>query len=275
MRPGHVRFCAILKLVKFLCEEALVYMNLKQYLKRFIPDLVFSLYRARRLAALRARSARLPVKDVFRAIYEGNAWGGEKGQFVSGYGSSETHAHQYAEWVRKFIAENNISSIVDFGCGDFRVGSKLLSAKTKYVGVDIVDELVDRNRLRYSGENVSFVALDIISDDLPDADLCLIRQVLQHLSNAEIMSILKKIRKYPYVIVTEHHPALTGNVIPNKDKPHGADIRVYDNSAVALDKPPFNVKNIRVIREEPVLDPIVQNGERLVSYLIQNGQDND
>ena len=32
------------------------------------------------------------------------------------------------------------------------------------------------------------------------------------------------------------------NFIPNKDKPTGPDTRFYDNSAVVLTAPPFNLK---------------------------------
>jgi len=34
--------------------------------------------------------------------------------------------------------------------------------------------------------DAQFLCLDIISDELPDGDLCLLREVLQHLSNREM-----------------------------------------------------------------------------------------
>jgi hypothetical protein len=41
--------------------------------------------------------------------------------------------------------------------------------------------------------------------------------------------------------------------VPNIDKVHGADIRVYDNSAVYLSEPPFNIpaKELQLILEVP------------------------
>src|SRR5262249_6315737 len=74
----------------------------------------------------------------------------------------------------------------------------------------------------------------------PDADLCLIRQVMQHLSNREISRLLKKTRKYAYVIVAEHQSEI--DVTPNIDIQHGHATRVdLHGSGVYLDKPPFSV----------------------------------
>lgn len=43
-------------------------------------------------------------------------------------------------------------------------------------------------------------------------------------------------------LLTEHYPSPFRKSIPNKDKPHGEDVRIYDDSAVYLDVPSFNVK---------------------------------
>ena len=101
---------------------------------------------------------------------------------------------------------------------------------------------------------------------LPDAELCLVRQVFQHLSNDQIRSIIDKLRKYKYVIVTEHYPAPDRLRVPNLDKPHGADIRLYDSSAVYLDQPPFNA-SVDLLLEVPA-DPVVCIGETIRSFLL-------
>ena len=66
---------------------------------------------------------------------------------------------------------------------------------------------------------------NIVTDPLPDGELCLIRQALQHLSNADIQAISEKCTKYPRLIVTEHHPdPLVGE--PNLDKQPGCGVSV-------------------------------------------------
>ena len=82
----------------------------------------------------------------------------------------------------------------------------------RYIGIDVVPSLIERNRSTFVA-NIEFKCLDIIKDKLPDADLCLIRQVMQHLSNREIVRLLKNTKRYRYVIVAEHQPEVDG--IPN------------------------------------------------------------
>ena len=89
--------------------------------------------------------------------------------------------------------------------------------------------------------------MDITQDELPQADVCFVRQVLQHLSNDSIKNFIKLIKdKYKYIIVTEHFP-VTKKFVSNIDKPTGPDIRFYDNSAVVLTDPPFSLKTIKNI----------------------------
>jgi hypothetical protein len=116
----------------------------------------------------------------------------------------------------------------------------------------------------FANFRTTFVCLDIIEQQLPDGDVCLVRQVLQHLSNAEIKAILDKLNKYKYVFVTEHYP-LGNDCLPNIDKPHGADIRLYDNSAVFLDKEPFNISHIELVLNVPY-----DNWGTVRTYLIEN-----
>jgi SAM-dependent methyltransferase len=186
---------------------------------------------------------------IFSEIYRTSAWGGRIGEFYSGSGSYELPTEEYAALVREFIRGNEIDSVVDLGCGDFHVGSKFVNSGLRYVGVDVVRTLIDRNNKLFGTHNISFACLDIAKDDLPDGKLCVIRQVFQHLSNANIKAVLHKLQKYKFVLVTEHYPSDTELKIVNKDIPTGSDTRVRWKSGVYLDLPPFNVQNITPFHE--------------------------
>jgi hypothetical protein len=214
--------------------------------------------------------AKAPVKDVFTKIYEENKWGGASGEYFSGTGSMDPSVPKYAALIRELITEKQISTVVDLGCGDFKVGCQIQIPGVKYIGIDIVQSLVEYNRARFSTATVSFLCCDIIKNNLPEGQLCLIRQVLQHLSNQEIASILHNTQKYQYVIITEHYPSPIRHVIPNKDKPHGTGIRVLYDSAVYLDLPPFNLKVSRVLLDVDIRDHLIFKGERLTTFLIEN-----
>jgi SAM-dependent methyltransferase len=96
-----------------------------------------------------------------------------------------------------------VKRIVDLGCGDFEVARRILSPELRYVGCDIVPGLVAHNTARFATECIEFRNLDIVTDPLPEGDLCIIRQVFQHLSNGDIATVLRKTRRYPLLVVTD------------------------------------------------------------------------
>ncbi len=189
---------------------------------------------------LRRSYAQLAAQETFSRIYRSKAWGSRFDKpFCSGEGSSrEDLIGPYCDSVRAFIQTKNIRHIVDLGCGDFEVGSRLTASDLRYTAIDIVPDLVEYNRKRFADMKVEFKCLNIIAAELPTGDLCLVRQVLQHLSNAEILRILDKLRAYKFAIVTEHVYAGPG-WRPNVDKPHGPGTRIPTQSGVFLDAPPF------------------------------------
>ncbi len=207
-------------------------------------------WRRRSVAARQQQKfAEKTVSETFSEIYRKNVWGGKAGEFFSGTGSRGNSAEVYARTIRKFIAENKIEKVVDLGCGDFQVASKFVSNDFYYTGCDVVPDLIGHLNKTYGGKNIGFRSLNIVEDCLPDGDLCLIRQVLQHLSNAEIGRILENCRKYRYLIITEHYPNPKDKLVPNLDIPHGPDMRLHFDSAVVLDAPPFNLPNLELLTE--------------------------
>ena len=82
---------------------------------------------------------------------------------------------------------------------------------------------------------------------MPSGDCAIIRQVLQHLSNAEVQAIVNKLANFKYLILTEHLPK--GDFIPNKDILSGQGIRLKKKSGINLLAPPFHLK----VKEEKQL----------------------
>ncbi len=197
---------------------------------------------------------RLPVGEAFSTIYQSHAWGSRQdGPFCSGDGSiREDAVGPYCDMVRGFVEDNNIKRVVDLGCGDFGVGSRLIGPDVHYTGVDVVPDLISYNQERFGSPGVEFRRLNIIEDDPPPGDLCLVRQVLQHLSNAQIQRTLKSLTRYRYVIVTEHVYSGVG-VRHNLDKPQGPGTRIPKRSGVFLESPPFSC-NAKVMLEVPLAE---------------------
>jgi SAM-dependent methyltransferase len=198
-------------------------------------------------------------RQVFQDAYKYNLWGKDrKSEFYSGVGSRGSASDQYAEKMASLIgryaaAIGRSSVIIDLGCGDFQVANALLSRlpDVTYVGCDIVPELIAHNDEIYATDGTSFRCIDIVNDPLPAGDICLIRQVFQHLSNKEIADVVKRLEPYKLIYVTEGHPEQrTGPV--NPDKVAGADVRFDWKSGrgrgVERDQAPFNASVIEEFR---------------------------
>nr|WP_236027326.1 class I SAM-dependent methyltransferase [Gelidibacter pelagius] len=175
-------------------------------------------------------------------VYAMKLWGNNDSEFYSGIGS---HHPEIVEPYLKVLTTFLISFkkplvLCDLGCGDFNVGKELVRYTEKYIAVDIVADLIAYNKEKFKEENLQFRCLDIAMDDLPSGDCALLRQVLQHLSNAEIQKIVQKLADFKYVILTEHLP--NGDFIPNKDIISGQGIRLKKNSGLDLLAPPFDFK---------------------------------
>jgi SAM-dependent methyltransferase len=239
---------------------------LRQLIKRWLPKRFLRWNKRRKWEPIRQHYGALHVADCFSEIYRTKLWGeAEGGDFFSGGGSEALFAVPYVKQVQRFVAEHQIRIVVDLGCGDFRVG-RLLCAQSdlRYVGVDVVPDLIFYNRAHFGGPRVEFRCANLIADELPDGELCLIRQVLQHLTNAEILRALAKCAKYRFVLVTEELFTKRG-WRPNLDISHGPDNRASDNSGVFLDLSPFNFKTTTILEipipgDESVIRTVLVEG---------------
>ena len=189
----------------------------------------------------------LPIKEVFGKIYNEKVWTPENEKknfkYYSGLGSHKSEfTDEYISKTISFLKTfEKKPSIVEFGCGDFEVSSKLVSYSSSFTACDIFEELIKTNQERFKDEKLKFLVLDMTRDQLPEAEICIIRCVLQHLSNQMIKKFLNRINgKFSYLLITEHFPKKE-IFTPNKDIITGPNIRLSDESAVDLTKSPFNL----------------------------------
>ena len=183
-----------------------------------------------------------PTKEVMQQVYELNLWGGNKSEFYSGLGSHDPEiVIPYIDVLTSFLTSfKNPIVVCDLGCGDFNVGKELVKHTQMFFAIDIVPKLIAHNKEKFKEENLEFHCLDIAVDDLPSGDCVLLRQVLQHLSNTEVQSIVRKLYNFKYVILTEH--IAEGDFVPNKDIISGQGIRLKKQSGLSLSALPFNFK---------------------------------
>lgn len=146
-------------------------------------------------------------KEIFTEIYDKNVWGG------SGGGSSPENTVEYRKLLQKFLKDKNIKSVVDYGCGDWSFSHLIDWTGIKYVGYDLVDSVVDNNNLKYKTDNIRFTPFGpLLAMDL--GDLMIIKDVLQHLSNDDIISILTHHRHFKYILITNTLGTTENDITP-------------------------------------------------------------
>lgn len=180
-----------------------------------------------------------PTDKVMEQVYAMKLWGGKEKVFYSGHGSHDPAIkNPYLDVVQRFLASfEKPLRVCDLGCGDFNIGKHLVPYTAAYVAVDIVPSLIAHNETHFVADHLSFACTNIAKEDLPAGDCAILRQVLQHLSNAEVQAIVKKLNQYRYVILTEHLPK--GDFVPNQDIIAGQGIRLKKQSGIDLLAPPF------------------------------------
>eukprot|EP01125_Pyxidicula_operculata_P005546 TRINITY_DN1956_c1_g1_i1.p1 TRINITY_DN1956_c1_g1~~TRINITY_DN1956_c1_g1_i1.p1 ORF type:complete len:202 (+),score=25.33 TRINITY_DN1956_c1_g1_i1:294-899(+) len=149
--------------------------------------------------------------EVFIKIFNENSWGDPETK--SGSGSSLQATGKLRKNFEEFLKSENIKSIMDLGCGDFNWMSRiLLPSGVSYVGVDIVPDLIKSNK-KYttssgsgSGGNsgssssstlssTKFFVSDIVeTPPYKKFDVILLRDVLTHLNQNDILQVLRNIK---------------------------------------------------------------------------------
>jgi 2-polyprenyl-3-methyl-5-hydroxy-6-metoxy-1,4-benzoquinol methylase len=141
------------------------------------------------------------ILKIFDNIYTTtHEWGGEDN--LSGAGSTLENTVLYRQFLDNFISSNKIKSILDLGCGDFEVMRTLKNiGNVKYIGIDASKYIINKNKRLYGDFNKIFVHGAIADMNLPNYDLVIIKDVLQHLSNENIIKILDHMKTYKYIII--------------------------------------------------------------------------
>jgi len=141
------------------------------------------------------------MRETFSNIYRKNLWGdGSLENPLSGDGSNPTTAKPYVDFVKKSIQEFSIQSVLDIGHGDWAMWKDFDFAGVDYTGVDVADNISNELDIRFGNNTRRFRQ---IGDDenFPKAQMLITKEVLQHLSNSQVSSILDRIYDFEVLII--------------------------------------------------------------------------
>jgi SAM-dependent methyltransferase len=180
-------------------------------------------------------------KGTFEGIYAQGRWGtDEQGKGTSGSGSTMESTKIYRAFLQDFLAAHRIRSVVDAGCGDWEFSQAIDWKGIDYLGVDIVESVIKADQHRFSAANVRFAVADIVHDELPPADLLLVKEVLQHLSHADIARFLVQLPRYRHVLIVN-------DVNPTTLTAEPVDIASGGYRWLDLTRPPYALQGAKVL----------------------------
>ena len=183
-------------------------------------------------------------RSAFQAIYRDNSFGGTTSR--SGAGSEVDATEVVRTELPRLVARLGVQTLLDVPCGDFH-WMQHVELGCRYIGADIVPEMIAANLERYSRADRQFIALDMVRDGLPAADLILCRDGLVHLSFQDGLRAVANFRASGarYLLATTFLEPR-----PNEDRPTGLYWRPLN-----LTLPPYSLgEPIDVIRE-PAPEP--------------------
>ncbi|WP_087972291.1 class I SAM-dependent methyltransferase [Oceanobacillus rekensis] len=179
------------------------------------------------------------MEDIFTNIHKNNKWGSSDS--VSGPGSSITQTRTLIEELPKLIKHLKVKKIIDAPCGDFNWMKEIYKDIEMYIGIDIVNEIIQRNKKEYLADNLQFIHSDIIKDQLPESDLILCRDCLVHFSFSDIRLALNNFK-------ASHSRYLLTTTFTNRKG--NTNIKTGGWRPLNLEMKPFNFpKPIHVINE--------------------------
>ena len=186
------------------------------------------------------------IADKFSEIYKYNLW--SSSESLSGVGSEIEYTKPLRIWLTKNIPTLNVKSFVDAPCGDFNWMKLVLPyLDVSYLGLDIVEGVIKKNKSLYSSERINFNVMDICEDKIPDCDLLMVRDCLFHLSYEDSERFLKNLKdtKYKYLLTTTHCV---------EDGFRNTNIVTGDWRLINLFSEPFNF-NEKVIKDRVIDSP--------------------
>jgi 2-polyprenyl-3-methyl-5-hydroxy-6-metoxy-1,4-benzoquinol methylase len=174
------------------------------------------------------------LEKTFEDIYTNGIWNDKKKDIpLSGPGSSIKNTINIVLFLDNFIYNNNIKNLLDLGCGDltWTINTKYFNDDNIiYTGVDIVNSLIEKHSLNYPSKK--FMKKNIITlSNSENYDLIIIRDVLFHLTNEQILEIFKNFKnKFKFIAITSCKNEINNNSFDE-----------YCYSSKNIHKSPFNI----------------------------------
>ena len=139
----------------------------------------------------------------------------------SGPGSDPFYNLAYRSFLESFLRLNHIGSVDDIGCGGWQFTRFIDFNGASYLGLDLVGSLIAQNEKTFGSENIRFSVMPAEYEAIPSAHLLVMKDVLQHLPDAEIIRLRDQLfPRFQFCLLTNSYRKL--DVQTNVDIEYGA-----------------------------------------------------
>ena len=140
------------------------------------------------------------LSKIFTDIYQNNEWSMGQNDSKSGLGSSMEYTESIMNSLIEIVKDNNIKSLVDTSCGDwFWMKNVRKKLNCKYVGIDIVNDIIQSNTVNHSDNDTIFINGDFLSilktATDKSIDLILCRHTCEHLPTDYVLEFIKEAKR--------------------------------------------------------------------------------
>lgn len=199
--------------------------------------LIFALSTTFRLFSHEAQTP----EEIFTNIYNNAVWGIDvHGEGTSGPGSTVQNTREYVRFLQQFLKDKTITSVVDLGCGDWQFSRHIDWSNIHYQGLDVVKSVVEKNQRKFGAPNIHFCHADGTGSALPEADLLICKDVLQHLTEMDILRITAQFPKFKYCLITN-------GVDPSTLSSSNPAIERGGYRPLDITQPPYNITAKKVL----------------------------
>jgi glycosyltransferase involved in cell wall biosynthesis len=193
-------------------------------------------------------------KSTFSTIYQQHKWLSKES--ASGHGSDLSRTAIIRRELPSLVERWNVKSFLDAPCGDFNWMKTVYLPVDKYVGLDIVPDIIATNTELYGSDQREFVTGDIVRDELPKVDMILCRDCLNHLPLEDGVKAIQNFRASGTKFLAATTFFKTKENLDRAAWSFGGakdTFKIGDWRPLNLELPPFNLgPPLEIITEEPV-----------------------
>lgn len=145
--------------------------------------------------------------DLFKNYFETQFWGNKEGS--SGPNSAFSQTSVLRKNLENLLSKLPIKTLLDAGCGDANLFKhmQLPDSLERIIGIECVAALTEQNQDYFKNlKQFEFMTLDLITGQLPKADLILCRDVVHYWPNSYINLFLHQclLSGAKYLLITHN-----------------------------------------------------------------------